>query len=147
LTRIGVLNIPSVTAIQYLFLNCLSLESIGGIVGKPTTVHSAFSGCTKLASIGGELDLSNIPSSGNTYSMFAACYALEQVGFVAGSIHIGIDFRPCGKLNDASRQSIKNGLADLTGQTAQTIQFHSDVLAKYTEDEIAEMMSKNWAVE
>lgn len=146
LMRIGVLNIPSVTGIQYLFQSCLSLESIGGIVGKPETIHSAFAGCTKLVSVGGELDLSNVPSSGSTYGMFAGCNSLEEVGFVAGSIHVGLDFRACGKLNDSSRQSIKNGLADLTGQTIQTIYFHSDVLAKYTDDEVTEMILKNWNV-
>ena len=135
-----------ITRAYNMFNGCFALKKIGGnlALGTCADILHLFCGCKALVEIEGELDFSAATS---TFYVFLNCTALEKVGFVPGSIHVETDLCACGKLNAASRQSIKNGLADLTGQTQQTIKFHSDVLAKYTDDEIAEMLLKNWAVE
>lgn len=141
---IGVLTIADGSQFNRSFMGCRYLENIDGINGKLGTLYRTFELSGKLKRIGGKLDLSILTS---ILQPFAHCESLEEIGFVEGSIHVSISFGSSPKLNDASRQSIKNGLADLTGQTQQTITFHSTVLVKYTEDEILEMMSKNWAVQ
>ena len=78
--------------------------------------------------------------------MFYHCYALKNISFVAGCIKKSISFAQSDKLTDESIQSIIDGLADLTGQTAQTITFHPDVKNKLTEEQIASVTSKNWNI-
>ena len=90
-----------------------------------------------------QLDTSN---GTNFYNMFYHCYALKNISFVAGCIKKSISFAQSDKLTDESIQSIIDGLADLTGQTAQTITFHPDVKNKLTEEQIASVTSKNWNI-
>ena len=77
--------------------------------------------------------------------MFSVCSSLKNISFVAGCIKKSISFSQ-SPLTDESIQSIIDGLADLTGQTAQTITFHSDVKNKLTEEQIASATSKNWNI-
>lgn len=140
--QIGRLVFPEVTTLHLAIGNCPYLERVEEVIAPKNTYYYQFAWHSPIKYIGGELDFTNVTYAG----MFCNSSVLEQIGFVSGSIHVDLDLRSCGLLNDASLQSIKNGLADLTGQTQQTIQFHSAVLAKYTDDEIAEMVSKNWIV-
>ena len=43
-------------------------------------------------------------------------------------------------------QSIIDGMADLTGATAQTLTFHKDVGAKLTDAQKATITAKNWTL-
>jgi hypothetical protein len=49
-------------------------------------------------------------------------------------------------LERASLRAFINGLADLTGQTAQTLTLGDTLMAKLTEEDIAIAVSKNWTI-
>ena len=88
----------------------------------------------------------NLNKAANTTNMFQECYVLEEVRFVEGTIPMSISFSSSPNLSDATRQSIIDGLADLTGGTAQTITFHKDIEAKLSEEQKAQITSKNWTL-
>jgi surface protein len=49
-------------------------------------------------------------------------------------------------LDRASLRALINGLADLTGQTAQTLRLGGALIAKITEEDIAIATNKNWTL-
>jgi exopolyphosphatase/pppGpp-phosphohydrolase len=71
------------------------------------------------------------------------CLALEHIIF-EGVIIVSIGFKQSSLLDNASIQSIINCLADLTGQTAQTLTLHADVGAKLTDEQKVTITAKNW---
>ena len=71
---------------------------------------------------------------------------LEDVEFVPGTIKISIPFNQNPNLTDASIQSIIDGLADLTGATAQTVTFHKNVGDKLTDAQKTAISAKNWTL-
>lgn len=81
----------------------------------------------------------------NVNNMFNSCTYLEEV-YCEGELALSISFQHSSLLNDASIQSIIDCLSDLTGQSAQTITFHTGVLAKLTDDQIASILAKNWSM-
>ena len=91
----------------------------------------------------GEMDISNATSTSN---MFNGCTGLKKILFVKGCIKLSMNFTYCRLLDDASIQSIIDGLADMTGKTAQTLSFHADVGAKLTEAQKAAITAKNWTL-
>ena len=88
----------------------------------------------------------NLSSAVNVEGLFGACDSLEDVSFVENSIKISIKFNSCPLLSAESIQSIIDGLADLTGSTAQTLTLHATVKAKLTESQISQITSKNWTL-
>lgn len=88
----------------------------------------------------------NLSSAVNVEGLFGTCNSLEDVSFVENSIKISIKFNSCPLLSAESIQSIIDGLADLTGSTAQTLTLHADVKARLTEAQIATITSKNWTL-
>lgn len=82
----------------------------------------------------------------NTGDMFFGCYALKEIRFKKETIAYGIWFGSCDKLSDESIQSIIDGLADLTGATAQTMTLHTTVGAKLTEAQKENIAAKNWTL-
>lgn len=90
---------------------------------------------------GTPLDLSSATSTSNT---FGYNNALKEVRFVANSISLSIIFSACSQLSDESIQSIIDGLADLTGNTAQTLTLHATVGGKLTDEQKATITAKNW---
>lgn len=107
------------------------------------TNSSLFGSCTLLERILGELDFSRSQTFPNT---FGQCTSLIEVRFTENCIKANISFSSSSKLSDESIQSIIDGLADLTGQTTQTLTLHADVKAKLTEEQIATITSKNWTL-
>ncbi len=107
-----------------------------------TTIQGIFQWDWQIVEIG-EM---NIPKVTNTTGAFTACEALTTISFVPGCIHVSIGFQYSDKLSDASIQSIIDGLADLTGATAQTLTFHATVGAKLTEAQKATITAKNWTL-
>ena len=90
------------------------------------------------------LDLS---SATNVTSIIASCQNLETLLFVPNTIKISINLGSnLQLLSDESIQSIIDGLADLTGATAQTLTLHATVKAKLTEAQISQITSKNWTL-
>jgi hypothetical protein len=110
---------------------------------KPTDFTSAFSSNQTLKSIKGNLDLSECTK---TTSAFFNDTALEEMSFVPQSIKLSIDFYWCAYLTPATVDSIIDGLADLTGGTAQTVSFHSTVMERMTTEQIDKIIAKNWAL-
>lgn len=113
----------------------------GGI--KPTYANNGFSEAVLLHSILGIIDFSNVANINN---MFGNCRALVNVALKPNSLSKTIGFINSPLLSDESIQSIIEGLADLTGADAQTITLHADVKAKLTEEQIAQITSKNWTL-
>ena len=74
------------------------------------------------------------------------CDGLIHIHFVPGSIHLSLGLAKSNMLDDASIQDIIDGLADLTGQTAQTLTFHADVGAKLTQAQKDAVSAKNWTL-
>ena len=89
-----------------------------------------------------------INPSGNTSNVntFNGCYALEEVYFMPGTIEGSISFGHSANLSAESIQSIIDGLADLTGATAQTLTLHATVKSKLTDEQKATILSKNWNI-
>lgn len=125
-----------------------TLETIdlSGLKKKPHNISHCFRACRNLKYIFGELDFSAVTSSTYIGSVFLYCANLEEVRVKKGTLSISIQINAPQNLSDASIQSIIDGLADLTGSTAQTITFHADVKAKLTEEQIATITSKNWTL-
>lgn len=91
----------------------------------------------------GELDFT---SATNVNGMFYLSFGLKEVRFKKETLKISLSMDACSSLSDTSIQSIIDGLADLTGSTAQTLTLHATVKAKLTDDQIAQITSKNWTL-
>ena len=107
---------------------------------------NAFTQMRALEVIDGKpLDFSSVTSASNT-NAFPNCVSLKEVRFVPNSIKVSIKLDNSSLLSTETIQSIIDGLADLTGGTAQTLDFHADVVAKLTAEQIAQIYYKNWSV-
>lgn len=104
---------------------------------------STFLHCRFLRRIVGELDLTEAAFNGYE---FYNCTALEEIRIKSGTIKKSIAFAQSDKLSAASIQSIIDGLADLTGATAQKLGIHSDVLFRLTETQYNAITAKNWTL-
>jgi hypothetical protein len=71
---------------------------------------------------------------------------LQEIRFVPLCIKTNTWFGNSSKLSDASIQSIIDGLADLTGQTAKTLTLRTDVGAKLTQAQKDAAAAKNWTL-
>lgn len=107
------------------------------------SVTSTFGSCGKLERIIGTLDFSNVTAFANT---FGQCVKLQEITVAANCIKANLSFSACPLLSAETIQSIIDGLADLTGGTAQTITFHADVGGKLTEEQKAAITAKNWTL-
>lgn len=132
---------------QYAFNGASSLEiidatewGIGGL--KPNYANNCFAN-SKLQTILGEIDMS---ACVNTNGMFSDAYALLEVRFKENTISKAISLANSSKLSDDSIQSVIDGLADLTGATAQTLTLHATVGGKLTEAQKATASNKNWTL-
>lgn len=132
-----------ITTMNLAFSNNDILEYVKGLnTQSATNVDFLFNGCYRLKDVN-TLDLSNVKQL--SY-MFNYCQNLTNISFVELSIKNSIKFSESSLLSDESIQSIIDGLADLTGQTAQTLTLHPDVKNKLTEEQIASATSKNWNI-
>lgn len=87
----------------------------------------------------------NVAAKHTWSNAFTNCFALVDVSF-SGTIGKTISFVHSSLLSDASIQSIIDALADLTGQTAVRVSFHTSVIAKLTETQINAIYAKNWTI-
>lgn len=107
--------------------------------------YRTFDYCTALETIDGlPIDFSSITDV-LSYP-FYYCTALVDVRFVANSIKKSITIAQSDKLSTDTIQSVIDGLADLTGGTAQTLDLHSDIVNKLTDEQILQITNKNWRV-
>lgn len=110
---------------------------------KPNALNWAFLGDINLKSILGKWDLSECAEC---TLWLSSCSKLENIEFASNTIKISISFVWCPLLTDKSIQSIIDGLADLTGGTAQTLTLHSTVGASLTDEQKAVITAKNWTL-
>lgn len=66
--------------------------------------------------------------------------------FVPLSIKSNTSFAASSLLSDESIQNIIDGLADSTGQSRKKIAFHTNVVLKLTEEQVAQISNKNWFI-
>lgn len=86
-------------------------------------------------------------SSATTIALiFNYCNNIQSFRVVPNTIKAAIDLGRNGKLDEATIQSVIDGLADLTGGTAQTLTLHADVKAKLTDEQKATITGKNWTI-
>lgn len=158
-------NIPN-TTVEHLTINCPALvaniqqmlysttafdDTLKRVTFNVDTENcnnatNAFAGLRALEIVDGKpLNCTSITAA-NRANMFAFCKALKEVRFVANSIKISISFNNCSSLSTDTIQSIIDGLADLTGQTSQTLTVHQDVRNKLTENQLTTISDKNWAI-
>lgn len=71
---------------------------------------------------------------------------IKEVRFATNTLKLSITLIKCSLLSDESIQSIIDGLADLTGQTAQTIYLHINVVNKLTTEQSTQILNKNWSI-
>ncbi len=76
---------------------------------------------------------------------FSYCTKIENITF-EGVISKNIGFPNSPILSNASIQNIIDCLADLTGQTTQTLTLHATVGAKLTDTQKATITAKNWTL-
>ena len=98
---------------------------------------------TKLKSVYGALDMSNCTVF--TDWLYLASN-LEDMEFVPNTIKHSLSFSSCPLLTDTTIQSIIDGLADLTGTTAQKVTFHKAVGNKLTDEQKTTVSAKNWTL-
>lgn len=85
-------------------------------------------------------------SSTGNIAMFNNTTALKDIRFVANTIKCSFNIAQCPNLSDETVQSIIDGLADLTGGTAQTLTVHATVGDKLTDEQKATITAKNWTL-
>lgn len=133
-----------------MFGNCsVRIIDFSDFHAKISAANTMFAVCKNLTEIKGELDLSLCTNVSNMFrDAGVATIPLAEVRFKAGSIKIATNMylHQADKLSDASIQSIIDGLADLTGGTAQTLSLHADVGAKLTDAQKAAASAKNWTL-
>lgn len=112
-------------------------------IGKITNASNMFCDCEKLVEIDADLDITD---SADVSRMFNMCVALEKVRFVPGAIKKSISFVFSNKLNEDSMQSIIDGLADLTGGTAQTLTLGGTSGNNLTQSQKDAISAKNWTL-
>lgn len=61
-------------------------------------------------------------------------------------LKVGLVIAAFPEIDRASLRALINGLADLTGQTAQTLTLGATLMAKLTEEDIAIATNKNWTI-
>lgn len=134
-------------SMSYGFSTCSSLETID-LTGMPqpmvlSSIDRCFQNCTVLKAVLGELDVSNCANFNNS---FANTEVLETISFKAETIKKSLSINKTSHLTDATIQNIIDGLADLTGGTAQTLTLHATVGAKLTDAQKASASAKNWTI-
>ena len=99
---------------------------------------------SKLKIIDGKpIDFSSATSI--TWNWCSGCSVLEEVRVVKESIKVNIPV-DIKNASDETIQSFVDGLADLTGQEAKTVTWHTNLILRLTEEQIQTMENKNWEV-
>ena len=165
LVTIPQLDTSQGTVFNGMFYNCKILESIPQLdTSQGTNFGEMFYYCSKLKSIPPQLDTSQGTEFGAMFSwcsaltkipqlnvgngtkftnMFYGCGSLIDFGGLLG-VKLSYSLRDSTKLTHDSLLNVLNGLADLTGGTAQTLTLGATNLAKLTDQEKSIATNKNW---
>ena len=151
----------AVTSMNSMFGYCINLTTLdlsSFNTSSVTDMNGMFSQCYVLTT----LDLSSFNTSAvtNMDYMFESCHklttiigthTLEEVhaGTVKAlrGLKISISFSDSPNLERASILALFYGLADLTGNTKQTIRLHATAKARLTAEDIKIATDKNWDVQ
>lgn len=126
---------PNDTVLKHITFNVDMSQAIATI--------NLFRGCEALEIIDGTpLDF----SSANSMNIFNACKNVKEFRVVKNSIKLSFEIRYLANLSTETIQSIIDGLADLTGGTAQTLTLHKTVGEKLTDTQKATITAKNWTL-
>ncbi len=125
-----------VTTFYYMFTSCVSLQGLDltnwdvSSADKSNSFGSFFNSTTSLATLIGGRSIDDVLQNN------ISCLKNLKVTINLSS----------SRLDRASLRALINGLADLTGQTAQTLTLGATLIAKLTEEDIAIATSKNWTI-
>ena len=114
---------------------------------KCTNFSYAFNYLKALETIDGQpLDFGAISNVNSMLNVFVGCITLKSFRVVANSIKYNFNIGNSSLLDAETIQSIIDGLADLTGSTAQTLTLHATVGGKLTDEQKATITAKNWTL-
>ena len=154
-------NTSLVTDMSGMFANCRNLSTLDLSkfnTSAVTNMRAMFFYCSNLTT----LDLSSFDTSAVTDmgNMFQSCYSLTtiigthtleevQAGTIKAlkgtKVSLNLSYSPL--LERASILALFYGLADLTGNTKETISLHSTAKARLTAEDIKIATDKNWDVQ
>ena len=136
-------SMPKAVSTNQMFYNCSLLKSVSLDLsgGEITSSEYMFSGCQKLTTITGVIDLTR---SLRTSSMFSNCTLLEELR-VKG-LKVDLDLSACANL---SLESVKYLVENAQSATNKTITLHNSLVDKY-DDELVTLgetaTSKGWTI-
>lgn len=124
----------NITSFQATFINCSRIKWLDATSWDLSNVTNfaitTFIGCGYLTSLIGNRTIEEVISNN--------IGALNGLKISISLVYINID--------RASLRAVINGLADLTGQTTQTLTLGETLLAKLTNEDIAVATAKNWTI-
>ena len=126
---------------SYAFYQSALQEFVGVASGIVSAENQLFQGCSSLRKC-------YLPVLSGTYAtnqIFWGCTNLEDLKLAAGW-NKGINISQSTKYSRETLVAIFNNLADLTGQTAQTLTIGAPNIAKLTAEDIAIATNKGWIV-
>lgn len=148
------------TNMSYFLRSCSSIEYVDVSnfnTSKVTDMSETFRSANGLKMV--DLRNWNVSNVTTANRMFWDCKSLSSlIGYatieevLANSIscmnglRVGMLLDRTSNLDRASLRALINGLADLTGQTAQTLTLGATLMTKLTEEDIAIATSKNWTL-
>lgn len=126
-------NTSSLTNVSYLFYlsNVKSVDITGWDAHNLTTVTGFSAQNYKLETLIGYTTIDDVK--------------VNNIATMIG-LKVSMELHQIPLLDRASMRALINGLADLTGQTAQTLKFHANAKARLTEEDIAIATVKNWSI-
>lgn len=126
---------------NYMFENCNNLKVCPQIIKKIYTAEMMFSNCLSLETIP-ELYFQDGANINYLFGNNSPINLKNLGGFV--NLQAGIDLSYSINLTKESLMNVINKMADLTGQSSQTLILGADNLAKLNDDEKAIATNKNW---
>lgn len=153
-------DVSSLTTIAQLFQNCFALEKIDlhdWVTNKITSLYYLFYSCSKLKwlditgwDVSSVTNCNGFISESRAIETFVGDRTIEDVISnnitCLGGLKVNLFLGQQRNLNRASLRAIINGLADLTGQSTQTLEMQPVNVAKLTEEDIAVATNKNWTI-
>lgn len=146
------IDMRSVTAMDQAFTTCRArVLKVVGNWGKVTTAtnNMGWSDIEEIHAYEDESMSVEIPldlSNNTATSTFANASSIKYFRVAPGCIKVTQNIGSAYLLDDGTIQSIVDGLADLTGQTAQTLTLHATVGAKLTQAQKDAVSAKNWTL-
>lgn len=141
----------STSAIKYLDLHNCNVSNISNFIG----IFNAANSFIELDITGWDLSNATTVShmfNSSKYYLTTLIGGKTECDVISNNIStliglkLSIDLSSMPNIDRASLRAVINGLADLTGQTAQTLTLGTTLIAKLTEEDIAIATVKNWTI-